>query len=111
MIIIIIIIIIMIIIIIKYRNNLRTSTTVLLRYVSRSSKKDGIVRKIKTGPLRSERTLDPFRTAVPFWGQTTRNSSSFPPKRDCGSKGVIGEQKLLSFVTQLSNMIDPSEST
>ena len=29
-----------------------------------------------------------FRTAVPFWGQTTQISSSLPPQRDCGSKGV-----------------------
>ena len=32
--------------------------------------------------------LNPFRTAVPFWGQTSQISSSFVPKRDCGSKGV-----------------------
>ena len=32
--------------------------------------------------------FNPFRTAVPFWGQTTQFSSSLPPKRDCGSKGV-----------------------
>ena len=32
--------------------------------------------------------LNPFRTAVPFWGQNTRTSSSLCPKRDCGSKGV-----------------------
>ena len=31
--------------------------------------------------------LNPFRTAVPFWGQTSRISSSLSPKRDCGSKG------------------------
>ena len=34
--------------------------------------------------------LNPFRTAVPFWGQTTQISSSFSPKRDCGSTGVKG---------------------
>ena len=32
--------------------------------------------------------LNPFRTAVPFWGQTSQISSIFVPKRDCGSKGV-----------------------
>ena len=32
--------------------------------------------------------LNPFRTAVPFWGQTTQILSSLPPKRDCGSKRV-----------------------
>ena len=26
----------------------------------------------------------PFMTAVPFWGQTTQNSSSLRPKRDRG---------------------------
>ena len=29
---------------------------------------------------------NPFRTAVPFWGQTTRNLTGSSPKRDCGSK-------------------------
>ena len=29
--------------------------------------------------------LNPFRTAVPFWGQTTQASSSLFPKRDFGS--------------------------
>ena len=33
-------------------------------------------------------TLNPFRTAVPFWGQTSQISSSLSLKRDCGSKGV-----------------------
>ena len=28
--------------------------------------------------------LDPFRTAVPFWGKTTRTLSGLPPKRNCG---------------------------
>ena len=32
--------------------------------------------------------LTTFRTAVPFWGQTTQISSSLSPKRDCDSKGV-----------------------
>ena len=32
--------------------------------------------------------LNPFRTAVPFRGQTSQISSSFVPKRDCGSKRV-----------------------
>ena len=31
---------------------------------------------------------NPFRTAVPFWGQTTQFSSILSPKRDCGSIGV-----------------------
>ena len=32
--------------------------------------------------------INPFRTAVPFWGQTTKILSSLSPKRDCGSKRV-----------------------
>ena len=32
--------------------------------------------------------IHPFRTSVPFWGQTSRISNSLSPKRDCGSKGV-----------------------
>ena len=31
-------------------------------------------------------SLDPFGTAVPFWGQTTQISSSLSPQRDCGSE-------------------------
>ena len=34
------------------------------------------------------RTINPFRTAVPFWGQTIQISSSLSPKRDWGPKGV-----------------------
>ena len=30
--------------------------------------------------------LDPFRTAVPLWRQTTRNLNGLSPKRDCGAK-------------------------
>ena len=33
-------------------------------------------------------SIDPFRTAVPFWGQTSQMSSSLSPKQDCGPKGV-----------------------
>ena len=32
--------------------------------------------------------VNPFRAAVPLWGQTTQISSRFSSKRDCGSKGV-----------------------
>ena len=32
--------------------------------------------------------VNPFRTAVPFWGQTTWNLSGLSPQRDRGSKGV-----------------------
>ena len=37
--------------------------------------------------------VNPFRTAVPFWGQTTQISSSFDPKQDCGSKRVKARVK------------------
>ena len=33
-------------------------------------------------------TFDPFRTAVPCWGQTTWNLSGLSPKRDCGYIGL-----------------------
>ena len=32
--------------------------------------------------------LTPFRTAVPFWGQTIQSPTSLSPHRDCGYKGV-----------------------
>ena len=32
--------------------------------------------------------INPFRTAVPLWGQITWNLSGLSPKRDCGSKRV-----------------------
>ena len=32
--------------------------------------------------------VNPFRTAVPLWGQTTQISSSLSPKRDCVPKRV-----------------------
>ena len=32
--------------------------------------------------------INPVRTAVPFWGQTTQILSSSSPKRDCGPKGA-----------------------
>ena len=33
-------------------------------------------------------TVNPFRTAVPLWGQTIQFSSSLSPKWDCSPKGV-----------------------
>ena len=33
--------------------------------------------------------LNPFRTAVPLWGQTSQFSSTLSPKRDCGSKRTV----------------------
>ena len=32
--------------------------------------------------------VNPFRTAVSFWGQSTQISSTLSPHRDCGSKRV-----------------------
>ena len=45
-------------------------------------------------------SLNPFRTAVPFWGQTSQISSSFVPKRDCGSKGVNPFRTAVAFLGQ-----------
>ena len=42
--------------------------------------------------------LNPFRTAVPFWGQSSQISSSFVPKRDSGSKGVNGHTTRILFI-------------
>ena len=47
-------------------------------------------------PLRQPKTvytrgLNPFRTAVSFWGQSIQKSSSLSPNRDCGSKRVLLE--------------------
>ena len=33
--------------------------------------------------------LERFRTAVPFWGQTTQIRGSLSPKRDCGPNRVL----------------------
>ena len=44
--------------------------------------------------------LNPFRTTVPLWGQTTQISSSLPPKRDCGSKGVKGARNISRFLSK-----------
>ena len=41
------------------------------------------------GPSFSRLSLDPFRTAVSFWVQTTQISSRLPPKRDCGPKSTL----------------------
>ena len=32
--------------------------------------------------------MNPFRTAVPFWGQTSQTPSNMPPERDCTPKRV-----------------------
>ena len=42
--------------------------------------------------------INPFRTAVPFWGQTTQILSSLSPKRGCGSKGVKVEHRTYFWV-------------
>ena len=41
-----------------------------------------------SGERCTESYINDFRSAVPFWGQTSQISSSLFPKRDCGSKGV-----------------------
>ena len=37
--------------------------------------------------------MNPFRAAVPFWGQTTSNLTGLPPERDCASERVKSDQK------------------
>ena len=36
-------------------------------------------------PRTAASNINPFRTAVPFWGQTSQIPSSLSPKRDCGA--------------------------
>ena len=43
-------------------------------------------KELKTGLPHS--SLNPLRTAVPFWGQTSRILSNVSPKRNCGPKRV-----------------------
>ena len=45
------------------------------------------VRRI-SGITQLKKEAIPLRTAAPFWGQTTQNSSASSPKRDCSSKGL-----------------------
>ena len=45
--------------------------------------------------------VNPFRTAAPFWGQTTRNLAGLSPKRDCGSKTL--QESLTAPQTKLFN--------
>ena len=50
-----------------------------------------IVERVFTPSITSTRYAllnNPFRTAVPFWGQTTWTLTGLSPKRDCGSKSV-----------------------
>ena len=46
--------------------------------------------------------FNPFRTAVPFWGQTILISSSLSPKRDWGPKGVCSFHVPLFFFSCLA---------
>ena len=41
----------------------------------------------------STKGLNPFSTAVSFWGQTSQFPSSLSPKRDCGPKRVNAEKQ------------------
>ena len=40
-----------------------------------------------------ENGLNPFRTAIPFWGQTTWNLSALSPTRDCRSIRVLNVER------------------
>ena len=63
------------------------------------------VSRRKRGVVQAENSfLSPFRTAVPFGGQTTQFSSKFVPKTGlCGSKGV----DLLSLLTLFKPLSTP----
>ena len=62
---------------------------------------------------------NPFRTAVPFWGQNTQFPSELLPKRDCGPKGVhsIDAVRIDPLITAAGHLMwlmgkfDPSGST
>ena len=55
-----------------------------------------------TGPF------NPFRTAVPFLGQTTQISSRLSPKRDCGTKGVKAASRFVPNIPQSRTYHDMS---
>ena len=46
------------------------------------------------GLLREHDLLDPFRTAVPFWGQSTQNLTDLSPKRDCSLNKRVKRARL-----------------
>ena len=43
--------------------------------------------------------LDPFRTAVPFWGQNSQIPSSLSPERDCTPKRVKRRPRVRTYQT------------
>ena len=47
--------------------------------------------------------INPFRIAVPFWGQPCRISSSLSPKRDCGPNRVV----LIVLLVYLQSVLKP----
>ena len=53
-----------------------------------------------------QRAINPFRTAVPFLGQTSQIMSNLSPKRDCGSKGVNDHLLLSSGCLHVSSMYE-----
>ena len=48
-------------------------------------------------------STNPFRTAVPFWGQTTQNLSGLSLKRNCSPKSV-------AVFPETSARLEPSEN-
>ena len=38
--------------------------------------------------------VTPFRTAVPFWGQSTQSLSSWAPERDCSPRRIEEEMRV-----------------
>ena len=55
--------------------------------------------------------LNPFRTAIPFWGQTTWILSGLSPKRDCRSKRVKwGASEKLGWTSIVECMVGTSRT-
>ena len=49
-----------------------------------------------------KKVFKPFRTAVPFLGQTTQSSSSLSPKWDCGPEGAKKNKGTLNYPEKYS---------
>ena len=77
---------------IKQSIGLAVSKYVLMQYATRDKLQNvraaRILRLILYHHFQASPAVNPFRTAVPFWGQSTQISSRLPQKRDCGSERV-----------------------
>ena len=57
-------------------------------YICREGQRGTAVRMASTRVCIVYSCYNPFRTAVPLWGQSSHFISNLSPKRDCGSKRV-----------------------